>query len=99
MIRRAMRQYLGFPLKHPWLDMAYLMPALNPTLAARYRSLDDWIGHFAIQNDQRHNAQADAQVTAQLFQVAMAQSAARKIQNFAAFQDLEKTQRWVNEVS
>lgn len=99
MIRRALRQYLGFSFQHPWLDMAYLMPALNPALAARYRSLDDWIGHFGIQNDQRHNAQADAQVTAQLFQVALAQSAARKVQNFSAFQDLEKAQRWVAQIS
>ena len=50
MIQRALRQYLGLSFKHPWLDMAYVMPALNPALAARYRSLDDWIGHFDIRD-------------------------------------------------
>ena len=30
MIRRAMKDYLGYSFKHTWLDMAYVMPALNP---------------------------------------------------------------------
>ena len=36
MIKRAISQYLGFTLKHSWLDMAYIMPALNPEAAACY---------------------------------------------------------------
>ena len=99
MIRRAMRQYLNFSFKHPWLDMAYVMPALNPALAARHRSLDDWIAHFGIHNDARHNALADALVTAQLFQVALAQARKRNIPDFAGLLDLEKAQRWVSGVS
>lgn len=95
MIRRAMRQYLGISFKHPWLDMAYAMPALNPVLAAGHRSLDDWIERFAIHNDARHNALADALVTAQLFQVALAQARKKNIIDFAGLLDLEKAQRWV----
>ena len=96
MIQRALRRYLGMSFKHPWSDLAYIMPALNPALASRYRSLDDWIGHFGIRNDARHNALADALVTAQLFQVAVAQANKKTITNFTGLCDLEKAQRWVN---
>lgn len=99
MIRRAISKYLGIPFKHSWLDMAYIMPALNPSLAVRLRTLDDWNGHFDIQNDDRHNALADAIVTAQLFQVAQAQAREKPIANFSDFIDLEKSQRWLNSQS
>ena len=99
MIQRAMRRFLGFSFKHAWSDMAYVMPALNPDLASNYRSLDDWINHFAIRNDARHNALADALVTAQLFQVAVFQANARRITDFSGLYDLEKSQRWVNSIS
>jgi DNA polymerase-3 subunit epsilon len=79
--------------------MAYVMPALNPALADRHRSLDDWIARFAIRNDARHNALADALVTAQLFQVALAQARKKNIVNFAGLHDLEKAQRWASRVS
>lgn len=96
MIRRAMLRYLGISFNHPWLDMAYVMPALNPVLAARLRSLDDWIAHFDIRNDARHNALADALATAQLFQVALAQARMKKVFDFSGLFNLEKAQRWVN---
>lgn len=99
MIQRAMRQYLDFSFKHPWVDMAYVMPALNPALATRHRSLDDWITHFDIRNDARHNALADALVTAQLFQVAVALARKKNVTCFKDLHDLEKAQRWVNGVS
>lgn len=99
MIRRALREYLGLNFKYPWLDMAYVMPGLNPPLAKKYRALDDWIGHFGIRIDARHNALADALATAQLFQVALAQGKGKGIADFAGLRDLEKAQRWVNTVS
>ena len=99
MIQRAISQALGTSFKHVWLDLAYLMPALNPELASKYRSLDDWVTHFKIRNDARHNALADAMVTAQLFQVGCAQAGKKNIKNFAGLLDLEKAQRWVNSVS
>jgi DNA polymerase-3 subunit epsilon len=99
MIQRALRQYLGISFNHPWLDMAYVMPALNPVLAARLRTLDNWTAHFNIRNDARHNALADALVTAQLFQIALAQARKKNITDLAGLHDLEKAQRWVNRVS
>jgi DNA polymerase-3 subunit epsilon len=99
MIRRANSHYLRFSFKHPWLDMAYIMPALNPELADRFRTLDDWNGHFDIRNDARHNALADAIVTAQLFQVAIGQAKRKSIIDFKELMELEKSQRWLNSQS
>lgn len=99
MIKRALRDYLGFTLKHPWLDLAYVMPGLNPPLARKYRALDDWIGHSGIRIDVRHNAFADALATAQLFQVAVVQATAQHITDIQGLRDLEKAQRWVGSVS
>lgn len=99
MIKRALREYLGLNFKHPWLDLAYVMPGLNPALAKKFRALDDWIGHSAIRIDARHNALADALATAQLFQVASAQALKKNITDMSELHDLEKNQRWVNSVS
>ena len=99
MIQRAIRHYLGFSFKHPWVDMAYIMPALNPALASQHRSLDDWITQFKIRNDARHNALADALVTAQLFQVGLAQANKKAISDFSGLRDLDKAQRWVDSVT
>lgn len=99
MIQRAIRQYFGMSFDHPWADMAYLMPAIYPTYASRYRSLDDWITHFNIRNDVRHNALSDAMATAQLFQIALSQASKKNMADFAGLRDLEKMQRWVSSIS
>ncbi len=96
MIKRALRDYLGFSFNHPWLDLAYLMPGLNPPLAHKFRALDDWIGHYDIHIDVRHNAFADALATAQLFQVGRSQAHKKNIIDMAGLRNLEKVQRWVD---
>ncbi|MDD2721782.1 MAG: 3'-5' exonuclease [Gallionella sp.] len=96
MIQRAIRQFLGVKFRHSWSDLAYLMPALNPALASRYRSLDDWADSFGILNDARHNALADALVTAQLLQIGFSQCGRRNIADFSGLRDLEEAQRWVS---
>jgi DNA polymerase-3 subunit epsilon len=99
MIKRALREHLGFTFKHPWVDLAYVMPSLNPPLAKKYHALDDWIGHFNIRIDVRHNALADALATAQLLQIAIAQAGNKGVAEYAGLADLERAQRWVNGVS
>lgn len=94
MIRRAMRDHLGLNFKHKWSDVAYLAPALYPTLSAKLNSLDDWIDHFGIRNDARHHAMADALVTAQLLQVLLHQARMKKISSLVQLNQLESMQRW-----
>jgi DNA polymerase III subunit epsilon len=96
MIKKALKAYLGFEFKHPWLDLAYVMPGLLPEYARRYRALDDWSGHFQISNFARHSALADALATAQLFLCALPLAESKHSANYNQLQHLEKAQRWVN---
>jgi len=99
MIRRALRQYLGFAFRHPWLDLAYVMPALNRSLMDSHHVLDDWIGLYNIHIETRHNALADALATAQLFQIAISQARKKNINEFEGLYDLEKSHHWLRDVS
>jgi hypothetical protein len=96
MVRRAMREHLGLGFRHAWLDLAYVMPALLPGYARRYRSLDDWSRHFGITNYARHSALADALATAQLLLAALALARARNCDSYRSLRDLERAQRWVS---
>ncbi len=91
MIRKAMKAYLGFNFRHTWLDLAYVMPALYPTLMYTHRVLDDWTQHFNIINDSRHNALADALATSQLLLVAQCHNASRL--NYHTLRDMERELR------
>ena len=97
MIVRAMKAYLGFSLKHPWLDLAYVMPGLLPHWQRKYRALDDWTGHFGIGNFARHSALADALATAQLLLVALPLAKDERSEHYHALQELEQSQRWVTQ--
>lgn len=96
MLRKAFRKYLGFEFRHNWVDLAYLLPELFPEYAQKYHALDDWLVHFAITNDARHNALADAQATAQLGLIALRSARAKRIVDFKSLRELEKTQRWLS---
>jgi DNA polymerase-3 subunit epsilon len=99
MIKGALRNYLGLNFKHPWLDLAYVMPGLNPQMARKLRALDDWIAQFNIRIEVRHNALADALATAQLLQIALSLARKKSVAEYAGLADIEKAQRWVNRVS
>lgn len=96
MLRKAFRKYLGIEFRHTWADLAYLLPALVPEYAHKYRALDDWLTHFSIVNDARHNALADAMATAQLGLMALRSAGTIRIANFKSLQEMEKAQRWLS---
>jgi DNA polymerase III subunit epsilon len=66
MLGRALKDYLGYRLQHPFLDVADLAPMLCPQANLRKAGLDDWIDWFKLQVFDRHNASADALATAEL---------------------------------
>ncbi len=94
MLVRAIQHYLGFSFKHVWLDLAYVAPGLHP--AQKFRSLDDWQQFFGLQNHARHNALADAALTAQLMLRLMNVAGQQGVVNYAGLQSVEKNQRWVS---
>ncbi len=64
-LARATSVYLNLPLTNAWLDLAELAPSIYPDVKAR--ALDDWLDHFGIVVEQRHDAGNDAFATAMLF--------------------------------
>lgn len=66
MLGRALKDYLGYRLQHPFLDVADLAPMLNPQAHLRKAGLDEWLDWFKLQVFDRHNASADALATAEL---------------------------------
>ena len=96
MVRRALKSKIGLNFKHPWVDLAYIAPALYPDLARRFRSLDDWTNYLGIHNYARHNALADALSTAQLFLALSERMAEKAMGSYKELQGWDKAQRWVN---
>lgn len=69
MIRKALKQHLGIRFKGDWIDLAWLAPSLYGDRSIKPRGLDEWLRQYSIVNPLRHNALADAFVTAQLFMI------------------------------
>lgn len=90
MISRAMKRFLGLNFRHPWVDLAYVAPALYPQLARSHRSLDDWMALFGIGNYARHNALADALSTAELLLAFRTKLEARDAASFRGMKMLER---------
>lgn len=66
MLGRALKQSLDYKLLHPFLDLAEIAPLLYPDAGLLKSGLDDWVNYCGLQVQQRHNASADALVTAEL---------------------------------
>ncbi|MGV6396078.1 3'-5' exonuclease [Pseudomonas caspiana] len=66
MLARALKETLDYRLTHHFLDVAEMAPMLFPQANLRKAGLDDWTQFFGLQAEQRHNASADALVTAEL---------------------------------
>jgi DNA polymerase-3 subunit epsilon len=94
-IERACRDVLGIRPQNSWIDLAYLAPALLHERAAKARSLDEWAESFGLENPARHNAAADALVTAQLFQILLAEAGRQEISTCAGLARTAEGQRWL----
>ena len=95
MITRATREALGIELENQWLDLAVLTPELLPDRSRGASTLDDWTERLGIENPARHNAVADALVTAQLLQVTLAAARERRLACGADLVDIERAGRWL----
>jgi DNA polymerase-3 subunit epsilon len=66
MLARALKQSLGYRLRHAFFDVAEIAPLVCPQAKLSHAGLDDWTQHFGLQVQQRHHASADALATAEL---------------------------------
>lgn len=79
MLERALKAHLGIRPTYTWLDMADILPALFPDAKVGPGRLDNWLHHFQLDVSNRHNAAADAMVTAELMLIAIHQARAQAI--------------------
>lgn len=91
-LERAVRRHLGVALPNPWLDLAWLAPALCPKAKLRRASLDDWLNHFGLLAHTRHRALADAAVTAELFLILLHRARTQGVDSLGALQALAHAQ-------
>ncbi|WP_341521604.1 3'-5' exonuclease [Pseudomonas sp. G.S.17] len=66
MLGRALKESLDYRLEQRFFDVAEIAPMLFPQANLRQAGLDDWTAFFGLQAEERHNASADALVTAEL---------------------------------
>lgn len=66
MLTRALKESLGYRLRHSFFDVAEWGPMLRPEAGLTKAGLDDWVNHFKLKVHQRHHASADALVTAEI---------------------------------
>ncbi|WP_375139137.1 3'-5' exonuclease [Pseudomonas entomophila] len=92
MLARALKDALGYRLAHPFLDVAELAPMLNPDTVLREAGLDDWVARFGLQVQERHQASADAQVTAELALILFSQARRQQLDSPAQLQ--QRLSRW-----
>ena len=81
MLGRALKDYLGYRLQHPFLDVADLAPMLTPQAHLRKAGLDEWVDWFKLQVFDRHNASADALATAELALILFSRARQQQIQS------------------
>lgn len=66
MLARALKDNLDCRLQHPFFDVAEIAPMLFQHVNPLQAGLDDWTRFFGLHAEERHNASADALVTAEL---------------------------------
>ena len=92
-LQRAARDVLGIPLGLPFVDLAFLLPALFRGTACD--SLDEWVAHFGGDIAVRHHALGDAYATAQLLLIALAAAEIAGLRSPAQLLATQKAQRWL----
>ncbi len=83
MLVREMNDAFAYHLRHPFYDVAEIAPLLYPEHGMRHPGLDDWVEFFGLQVLQRHNASADAMVTAELMLILLKRAEQQGIADLA----------------
>ncbi len=79
LLQRELKDFFGYSFKHPFFDLAEVAPMLCPDHGMRQPRMDDWVEYFGLRVLQRHNACADAMVTAELMLILLNKARAQDI--------------------
>lgn len=94
MLGRALRTSLGLRLPNPWLDLAWLAPALFPELKLRRKPLDAWLDHFHLRAHTRHRALDDCLVSGELLLILLHRAQKQGLKTVAELMALERQERY-----
>lgn len=86
LLQREFKDFFRYPFRHPFFDLAEVAPMLCPEHGMRQQRMDDWVEYFQLQVLQRHNACADAMVTAELLLILLNKA---KAQGILTLKDLD----------
>lgn len=85
-LKRASQKHLRVMPSYPFLDLEDIVCAFFPAAAKTLRGLDAWCEHFGFDlTIDRHNAAADALISAELLLVILRQAASQGITTWTAF--------------
>lgn len=90
LLERAMPRW-----KRRWLDLAQLAPSLYRARARSCKTLDEWLGAFAIEHPARHDAAADAYASAQLLLVLLAEAERQGLSVAGDLFAADRERRWL----
>ncbi len=92
-LERTMRALLGVPLRHAWIDLGVLLPALFRDTG--YLSLDDWVARLRVATAVSEAPLRTALAGAQLLQVALDAAVHAGAANARALIDLTRAEPFV----
>lgn len=86
MLARALKDNLDYRLQHPFFDVAEIAPMLFQHVNPLQAGLDDWTRFFGLHAEERHNASADALVTAELALILFSHARKQQIDSAASLE-------------
>jgi len=93
MVGRALRKHLGTRLTNPWIDLAWLAPALFPESGLQHQPLDAWLAYFNLRAHERHRALDDCLVTGELLLILLDRARKQGLRTVSDLIALEKMER------
>lgn len=98
-LERAASRNLGVRMSNAWLDLAWLAPALYPSLGLEREGLDRWLERFGLKPHVRHRALGDALITGELFLVLLARARAAGVRDLAGLRRLARVHERVSQTA
>lgn len=83
MLQRESKELLNFKPETKFYDVAEIAPLLESIENSKTMHLDDWVDYFKLTNLQRHTAQADALVTAELLLILLRRAKNQAVTEFS----------------
>lgn len=87
-LERAFKERLGVNFQPPWVDLAWLLPAMFPDKGQTVMPLDHWIGAFGFEGGNgRRDAMANTLMLGRIFQMLLVRAGGKSLDTTADLLD------------